>query len=390
MRDILSNRLASVECTKPSMLTFIFSENKENNMAMAYGGLKLRNVFSIFVGLVFCAQFYGQGNALATDEMPFPKIAFDAMEKDFGSIAEGDEKAFEFVVTNTGESELVVSHLRSLCDCVEVMMDETLIRPGKSSRLRGVFRSEGRWGDQEKVILLSSNASNAPEAELKIHLSVASGIRVTPRSFSFGEIARNRFSTKKIKIEARLEKELKIENMQVLSADNVTASILRRKVSPIELPSRKKGYLSEIDIILKAENDSAGEFSGQLSIETDLARNPHLQILFSGEKTGALEVAPAVVQFKNVLPGQTVRGVTTVKSLNHSPFRVTSLNAGRLPINLGKRTDKALEEQRITLVFTAPENPRRFYRGYVYLMTDHPTQKRIKVAVNAVTLSKVP
>ena len=88
------------------------------------------------------------------DEMPFPKISFDAMEKDFGSIAEGDEKAFEFIVMNIGESELVVSHLRSLCDCVEVMMDETIIRPGNSSSLRGVFRSEGRWGKQEKVIVI--------------------------------------------------------------------------------------------------------------------------------------------------------------------------------------------------------------------------------------------
>ncbi len=226
---------------------------------MVYRKLKLRNFFLIVVGLGFCAQLYGQSPALATDELPFPKIAFDAMEKDFGSIAEGDDKEFEFIVMNTGESELVISHLRSLCDCVEVMMDETIILPGDSSRLQGVFRSEGRWGEQEKVIVISSNATNAPEAELKFYLSVESGVRVTPRSFSFGEIARNRFSTKKVQIEARREEELKIKNMQVISADNVTASRFRRKISSIELASRKKGYLSEIDIILTAKNNAAGD-----------------------------------------------------------------------------------------------------------------------------------
>ncbi len=115
-----------------------------------------------------------------------------------------------------------------------------------------------------------------------------------------------------------------------------------------------------------------------------------MQILFSGEKIGDLEVAPAVVQFKNVLPGQSVSGVATVRSLDHGPFRITGFDAGKLPIIIGKGTGKALEEQRVTLVFTAPEKPRRFYRGYVYLMTDHSTQKKIKVAVNAVTLSTVP
>ena len=357
---------------------------------MVYRKLKLRNFFLIVVGLGFCVQLCGQSPALATDELPFPRIAFDAMKKDFGPIAEGDDKEFEFIVMNTGESELVISHLRSLCDCVEVMMDETIIRPGNSSNLRGVFRSEGRWGKQEKVIVISSNASNSPEAELKISLSVEFGVRITPRSFSFGEIARNRFSTKKVKIAARLEKELKIKNMQVLSADNVTASIFRRKISPSELPSRKKGYLSEIDIILKAKNNAAGEFSGQLNIETNLSRKPQLKILFSGEKIGDLEVAPAVVQFKNVLPGQSAKGVTSVKSLDHGPFRITGFDAGKLPITMGKGTGKALEEQRVTLVFTAPEKPRHFYRGYVYLMTDHSTQKRIKVAVNAITRSTVP
>jgi hypothetical protein len=57
---------------------------------------------------------------------------------------------------------------------------------------------------------------------------------------------------------------------------------------------------------------------------------------------------------------------------------------------MGKDNDSALEAQKITLVFTAPEKPRRFYRGYVYVKTNHSTQKKIKVAINAVTRSTVP
>jgi hypothetical protein len=269
-------------------------------------------------------------------------------------------------------------------------MDETIIRPGNSSSLQGVFRSDGRWGEQEKIIVISSNASNIPEAELKISLSVESGVRVTPRSFSFGEIPRGRFSTKKVKIEARLEGELKINLMQILSAHNVTASLFRRKISPIELPSRTSGYLSEIDIILKAVNDGAGEFSGQLNIDTNLSRKPHLQVLFSGENIGDLEAVPAIIQFKNVLPGQSISGTTTIKSLDHGAFKVTGLDAGKLPVTMGNNIVRTLEEQKITLVFTAPEKPRRFYRGYVYLKTNHSTQKKIKVAINAVTLITVP
>ena len=339
--------------------------------------LKLKRFLAIYMGLIFFACLCCRHSVAAMDEKPLAKIAFDAVEKNYGVIDEGDDQPVEFIIRNTGESELVISHLRSLCDCVEVMMDDTIIQPGKSSGLRGVFRSDGRWGEQEKIIVISSNAWNVPEAELKISLSVESGVRVTPRSFSFGEIPRGRSSSKKVKIEARLEGELKINHMQVLSAHNVTASLFRRKISPIELPSRKSGYLSEIDIILKAVNDGAGQFSGQLNIDTNLSRKPHLQILFSGEKIGDLEAVPAVIQFKNVLPGHSVSGATIIKSLDHGPFRVTGFDAGKLPVTMGKGNGMALEEQKVNLVFTAPEKPRRFYRGYVYLKTNHSTQKKI-------------
>ncbi len=290
---------------------------------------------------------------------------------------------------NVGSSELVVSHLRSLCDCIEVSLDKTRIQPGDSARLQGIFRSSGRWGIQKKIITISSNASNAPEVSLIIRLAVESGIRISPRSLSFGEISRKSFSTKKVKIEARLEEELKIKSIKISSAKNVSARISRRKISPLELPSGKKGFLSEVDIMLKAENDSAGEFSGQLDIETNSPRNPRFQVLFSGEKTGDLEVHPTVVHIKNVTPGQSSSGVATIKSIKNGPFKITGFNAGKLPISMKNDSDKALKQHKIIFVFTPPEKPRRFYRGYIYLRTDHLTQKRIKIGINAIIRRKV-
>ena len=194
---------------------------------------KLGDILAVFFILVFCGLFVPEGAVVtAVEENTGPKIEFDAMEKDLGTIAEGDDKGFEFVVRNVGAADLRISRLRSLCDCVEVTIDKTIIKPGSSALLQGVFHSTGRWGDEEKVIVISSNAQGAPQSRLKIRLAVESGIRVTPQSFSFGEIAQKRPGTKKVKIEARLEDQLEILRMEVLSAKNVTSSILRRKVSP--------------------------------------------------------------------------------------------------------------------------------------------------------------
>lgn len=357
---------------------------------MAYVWRNPLKKLAISIVVVFCALFFHESILKATDKKGVPKIEFDATEKYLGTISEGDDKDFEFDLKNIGDADLRIQRLRSLCDCVEVTIDQTLIRPGSSTILRGIFRSAGRWGEQEKAIIVSSNASDMAQAILKISLVVESGVRITPRSFSFGEIGRKHSATQKVKIEAQLEEELKIKKLSVLSAENVTASILKRKVSPHELPSGTKGCLTEIDIVLKAINDSAGEFSGQLEIQTDSVRNSNLQVLFSGEKTGDLEVEPPVVHFKDATPGCTMKAVTIVKSLRNGPFRVLGLDADQLPITMGEMTDKALDEHQVSLLFTAPEKPRRFYRGYVYILTDHTTQKKIKVGINAVTRDSVP
>lgn len=348
-----------------------------------------RRILAVFFGFVLCTVFNYGTIVSASDKGNAPKIEFDALEKNLGTIAEGDDKEFEFIVTNAGDADLRISHLRSLCDCVGVTLDKTIIQPGNSTRLQGIFRSSGRWGLQEKIITIASNAFNAPDVSLKIRLAVESGIRVSPRSLSFGEISRKSFSTKKVKVEARLEEELKIKSIKISSAKNVSARIFRRKITPIELPSGKKGFLSEIDIMLKAENDSVGEFSGQLAIETNSPRNPRLRVLFSGEKTGDLEINPTVVHFKNVTPGQSARGIATIKSLRNGPFKITGLDTGELPLSIKKESDKALKQHNVIFVFSAPEKPRRFYRGYVYLLTDHLTQKRIKVGVNAIIHRKI-
>lgn len=341
--------------------------------------------FWLLIVVVFCPLFIPMGAIPSEKEHGIPKIEFDSMMKDLGTIAEGNDKEFTFFIKNTGNAQLEISRLSSLCDCVEVSIDDTIILPGESTALRGLFRSAGRWGKQEKIIIIHSNAPDNSETGLKIHLLVQGGVRVTPRSLSFGEIPQKSYVTKIVNIEAKLEIPLKINKIEIVSAENVSAKIARRQITPIEMTGEKDGFLTEIDIMLKATNDSTGEFAGKLAIQTNWFKTQDIQVLFSGEKTGDLEVDPFVVHFKDVIAGDSAQAAVTVKSLRNGPFRVIGLDAGRLPVTMAEVQHKVLRKHQVNLIFTAPNSPRRFYRGYVYLMTDHSNQKRIKIGINAVT-----
>jgi hypothetical protein len=325
----------------------------------------------------------GHGPAFA--EEASPKIEFDVTEQDMGTMAEGDKVKFEFIIKNTGDADLEISRLRSLCDCTVVSVDDTLIPPGGNTILRGVFDSAGRWGDQNKMILVYSNASNASQAPVRVKVVIKSGIRVEPASFSFGELKRKGTASQTIKISARLDERLKITKFTIKGTTAVQAKAGKRQISEARLPDGRDGYLTEYEVELTAKNTGAGDFSGELEMETDYSKKPRLQVLFSGETTGDLEAKPMLLRFPKAAAGQSVESTVTITSLVKKDFTVTGIEADDLPFRIHTAETKAQREQEVVVQFSAPENPKRFYRGYIYLLTDHPSQKRIKVGVNAVT-----
>ncbi len=314
-----------------------------------------------------------------------PQIAFDAKEKDLGTIAEGEDIEFEFTVQNTGNADLKIIRLRALCDCTEVSVLSSTIAPGGSTTLEGTFRSAGRWGNQDKIIVVSSNARNAPESPLKVRLLIESGVRVTPRSFSFGEIGRKGSVTKTVKIEANLERKLAITAVDILDTDAVTAKLGKSKVKSTRLPNSKKGFQTTLDVSLTAKNKEAGAFSGELQLKTDSRKNPIIKVLFSGECEGDITAAPALAQFRGAPSDVPLTAEVTLSSVTRDEFTVTGIDPGGLPISLAHSQEEAAREQKVTLAFTPPEDPKPFYRGYVFLLTDHPTHKRVKAGVNAIS-----
>ena len=332
-----------------------------------------------------CAWSILGGHAHTFAEETGPKIEFNVTEQDMGTMAEGDKLEFEFIIKNTGDADLKISRLRSLCDCTIVSVDDTLIQPGGFTVLRGVFDSAGRWGEQNKMILVYSNATNASQAPVRVKVVIESGIRVEPASFSFGELKRKGTASQSISISARLDQMLKIREINITGTGSVQAKASKAKTSKARLPDGRDGYLTEYEVELTAKNTGAGAFSGELEIETDYLKKPLVRVLFSGENTGDLEANPALVRFTKVAAGQSAEGTVTISSVVKKDFTITGIDAGDLPFLIHTTDSKAQREQEVVIQFTAPENPSRFYRGYIYLLTDHPTQKRIKVGVNAVT-----
>lgn len=86
-------------------------------------------------------------------------ITFDAKEKDFGTINEGEQVEITYKFTNTGGSDLVISQCQAGCGCTIPEWPKDPIKPGKSGVIKAKFDSNGRAGHNEKHVTVFTNAT---------------------------------------------------------------------------------------------------------------------------------------------------------------------------------------------------------------------------------------
>ena len=113
-------------------------------------------------------------------EGKFPKVKLDKLEHDFGTINEGDIVETEFMVTNDGEVDLIISDAKGSCGCTVPQPPKDPIKPGASAPIKVSFNSQGKPGAQEKTVTLTTNTENGHETfKIKANVTPKAGIAAT-------------------------------------------------------------------------------------------------------------------------------------------------------------------------------------------------------------------
>jgi hypothetical protein len=115
-------------------------------------------------------------------EGKFPIVKLDKEVHDFGTINEGDKVETEFVVTNAGEVDLIISDAKGSCGCTVPKPPKDPIKPGASAPIKVSFDSNGKPGAQEKTVTLTTNTENGHETfKIKANVTPKAGISATTK-----------------------------------------------------------------------------------------------------------------------------------------------------------------------------------------------------------------
>ena len=91
-------------------------------------------------------------------EGPLPELSFETLRYNFGDIIQGETVSHQFVFTNTGEGDLIISNAKGSCGCTVPKWPKKPIAPGEKAEIKVTFNSSGREGKQKKTVTLVTNA----------------------------------------------------------------------------------------------------------------------------------------------------------------------------------------------------------------------------------------
>lgn len=102
-----------------------------------------------------------------------PVITWEKSTYDFGDLVQGDKVEHVFKFRNTGNAPLIITNVQVTCGCTTPRgWARDPINPGQSSDITVAFNSLGKYGKQNKVVTVISNAVNPEGGQISFVANV--------------------------------------------------------------------------------------------------------------------------------------------------------------------------------------------------------------------------
>ncbi|HBS85800.1 MAG: hypothetical protein A2W91_13135 [Bacteroidetes bacterium GWF2_38_335] len=110
-----------------------------------------------------------------------PKIQFENLVYDFGTINQGDKIEYDFVFSNTGKNDLIIRKTKGSCGCTVGTPEKSTLKSGEKTKLHVTFNSAGKSGQQSKTITVTCNDPTNSNAVITIKGNVNVAAKPVPQ-----------------------------------------------------------------------------------------------------------------------------------------------------------------------------------------------------------------
>ena len=119
--------------------------------------------------------------AMTESNKPAPKLTFESLEYDFGTVGPRKKLFGEFEFTNTGDAPLKITKVEKCCGAI-TKLDKNDYAPGESGVLKVEYRSSSSATTMKKRLYVNSNDKAMPRTTLTIQAKIELRVTWTPKS----------------------------------------------------------------------------------------------------------------------------------------------------------------------------------------------------------------
>ena len=113
-----------------------------------------------------------------------PKIEFEKLEHDFGSVGPATNNLCEFRFTNAGNGTLKIGEITKTCGCTPFSLAKKEYAPGESGTLKVNYFSEQLRGQTTKQLIIHSNDRARPEITLAVKANIMTQVDHEPKTLN--------------------------------------------------------------------------------------------------------------------------------------------------------------------------------------------------------------
>ncbi|MCF8346893.1 MAG: DUF1573 domain-containing protein [Bacteroidales bacterium] len=156
--------------------TYDASEKNDWGMVIDRVNVTVNGNYERGHSLVVSANIVEDFSALTPQELAnAPQVKVDAPEVNFGKLQQNEKFEHNFVLTNSGSSTLYIRKIKASCGCTAVQPEKKEIEPGESVKIKTVFNSAGKRGNQNKNVTVITNDPKHSSLILRIKGEVVTG-----------------------------------------------------------------------------------------------------------------------------------------------------------------------------------------------------------------------
>ena len=321
-------------------------------------------VFGVSIAFVFATR---QPNS-----SQFSEITFNEYIHDFGVVEPEDRPQYHFTFRNTGESDLVISKVKPSCGCTAVLLSNETIKSGGHGEIEVSLNPQGRRGKQELTVAVHSNAKDQPIVNLTLQGRIKATVAVSPERIFFGSVNNQETHEKRIRVLDSGDGKLRVLRVET------TSSFLTAEA----LPRDSDGLITyEVKVLLHS-GAPAGQFKETLTIHSNDAHRPRLDVSIEGNVLGPITVSPEHLFFGFVSPGEVAQREILLTKAEEATLQVLEVghqshfvSVKIIPIDIGRKVQVQVQ--------LSPNTPSGPFRDILEIYTNNADQSVIQVPLHA-------